>query len=431
MRNKAAGVFLGAILLLSLPVSLSAQTASTAAISGTVSDPTGAVVPGASVELTDLATNLSRSQQTNAAGQYMFANVNPGTYKLSVTMQGFRQASVPSLKVEVAKTYTMNFTLEVGAMAEVVEVTAGAGVELQTQDSTVGNVIRSDYLMRLPIIDRQANSLYSLQPTVTPQNYGFNASGAVAGARADQSTWAADGIDVTQGKFPDTGDVTTMPLPAESIEEFRAGVTNVNATFGRSGGGQFNAVRKRGGNAFHGSAYLYEQNDNLNANTWTRNRSRQRDPELKDHRFGVSIGGPIIKEKTFFFFNYEGRRFPRSADLLRFVPSSTLRQGILRFRDAAGTIISYPLATSTVCGATRTSPCDPRGIGLNPVISALWGFMPPANDPASGDGLNTVGFRGIASTSVESEVFLGARRPQLYPELALGGQFRLGAPPRR
>jgi len=224
-----------------------AQTTGTATVLGTVRDPTEAVIPGATVELTDLATNQTRSQTTNMNGQYIFVNVLPGVYKITASASGFRQAVIPSLKIEVAKAYTVDFTLEVGTVAEMVEVTPGAGVELQTVNATIGNVIRSDYLLRLPLIDRQANSLFQLQPMVSPLGYGFNASGAVAGARGDQATWMVDGIDVTQGKFPDTGDATSFPLPAESIEEFRAGVTNVDAFFGRSAGGQFVAVRKRGG----------------------------------------------------------------------------------------------------------------------------------------------------------------------------------------
>lgn len=236
-----------------------AQTTGTATVLGTVRDPTEAVIPGATVELTDLATNQTRSQTTNMNGQYIFVNVLPGVYKITASASGFRQAVIPSLKIEVAKAYTVDFTLEVGTVAEMVEVTPGAGVELQTVNATVGNVIRSDYLLRLPLIDRQANSLFQLQPMVSPLGYGFNASGAVAGARGDQATWMVDGIDVTQGKFPDTGDATSFPLPAESIEEFRAGVTNVDAFFGRSAGGQFVAVRKRGGNTVHGSVYWYHQ----------------------------------------------------------------------------------------------------------------------------------------------------------------------------
>jgi len=119
----------------------------------------------------------------------------------------------------------------------------------------------------------------------------------------------------------------------------------------------------------------------------------QPDPELKDHRFGFTIGGPIRRDKTFFFFHYEGRRFPSQRDILRIVPTETMRRGVLRFRDGTGQIVEYPLATSTLCGPNNNSPCDPRGLGLNPVIRALFAFYPQGNDPSSGDGLNTIGFR--------------------------------------
>jgi len=155
-------------LILLLPAGTQAQTAATATVSGSVTDPSGAVIPGAEVVLTDKATNLSRSQQTNADGQYVFVNVAPGVYKLTVTMQGFRQAVVPSLKAEVAKSHLVNFTLELGAIAETVEVTAGAAAALQTTDSTVGQTIAGEALLRLPTANRSAAALLLLQPLVTP-----------------------------------------------------------------------------------------------------------------------------------------------------------------------------------------------------------------------------------------------------------------------
>jgi len=421
--RKVTTFVVGLILFVS-PAFLAAQTASTASVSGTVTDPTGAVLPGADVALTDTATNLGRSQLTNVAGQFVFVNVLPGLYKITVTMQGFRQAVVPSLKVDVAKSYTIPITLEVGAVAETVEVTAGIGVELQTSDSTVGNVLKGEALRYMPTPNRSAVALMTLQPLVMPYRgvgVNDNVGGQVAGARSDQSTFSIDGADATDntvGTHPvkpsGIGVEPIIPVPIDSIDEFRVGTTNPNATFGRSSGGQFAFVTKRGGNEFHGSVYWYHQNDNLNANTWTRNRTGQRDPELKDNRYGFSAGGPVIKDKTFVFGHFEGRRFPQAADITRIVPSSTLRGGTLQFRDCAlgfdaqgrclgGNVISYPVATSTLCGPTNSNACDPRGVGLSPAVSALWGFLPSGNDATLGDTLNTVGFRSTSDASIKSE----------------------------
>ncbi len=375
-----------------------AQTATTALISGTVTDPAGAVIAGAEVELLNLATNERARRVTDGTGGYVFPHVLPGVYKLTVTMSGFRQGIVPSLKVDVAKSYTVNITLEVGEMVETVEVTAGVGAELQKTDSTVGNVISGRELPRLPTVTRQANELLTLQPLVTP-------AGQVAGSRSDQSTFTLDGIDVTNQVVGGLG--TFIPLPVDGVEEFRVAVANPNAIFGRGAGGQVAIISRRGSNEFHGAIYWYHQNDNLNANSWTNNRNRIRKPEEKDHRFGFNVGGPVVpwRNRAFFFLNYEGRRFPNNASILRIVPTETLRRGILRFRDASGNIVSYDLATARLCGSTGDQPCDPRGIGLSPTISALWAKMPAGNDPASGDGLNTIGFRSTVRVPLNNNYY--------------------------
>jgi hypothetical protein len=394
------------IVLLTFPGDVLSQTAATATIFGTVTDPKGAVVVGADVELLDTATNQSRRQTTNEAGQYQFPSVLPGVYKITVTMQGFRQAVIPSLKVDVAKSYQVNFTLEVGEIAEIVEVTAGAGVELQTLDATVGTVIGGEQLLRLPTINRSAAALLTFQPLVQPsRGVGVLGGGQMAGARSDQNTFLVDGVDATDvtagtGNYYSeaidwVGPTPAIPVPAESIEEFRVASTNPTATFGRSSGGLVTFVTKRGTNTLHGSIYWYHQNDNLNANRWEFNRLAIRKPELKDHRFGFTVGGPILKDKTFFFTHYEGRRFPKTASILRLVPTPTLKQGILRFRDAAGNVVSYNI-----------KDFDPRGIGMSPVIREFWNRFPEGNDPSSGDGLNTIGFRAPADASLNMDFSL-------------------------
>lgn len=291
-------------------VTVAAQTSATATVAGTITDTTGAVIAGAEVELLDTATNLSQKIATGADGHYSFPRVLPGVYKLTVTAKGFRQAVVPSLKIEIAKAYTVDLSLEVGAVGEVVEVTAGAVVELQKTDATVGTVIGGERLLRLPTINRSAAALLSIQPMVQPvRGQGVLGGGQVAGARSDQSTFNLDGADATDlvagtsnytaGAIDFQGPTPMIPVPAESVEEFRVGTTNPNATFGRSAGGQVSLVTKRGTNSLHGSAYWYHQNDNLNANTWDLNRVGIKKPELKDNRFGVSLGGPLWKIDSF------------------------------------------------------------------------------------------------------------------------------------
>ena len=394
------------------------QTAASATVSGVVSDASGAVVPRAKVALLDKATGLARTQETSPAGEYIFANVLPGNDAITVTMKDFVQAEV-QVSVEVGKSYNINFALRVGAPTMPVEVTARPGAELQTLNATVGNVVQGEEMVRLPNINRSAMVYYDLQPLVAPTyptggTNQVNSQATVAGSRSDQTTLTVDGIDATDNIIgasvkPDPANVVDSPIPltSDSVQEFGVATTNSNASYGRGEGGQFTFVTKRGTNALHGALYEYLQNNDLNANSWDRNRVGIPNPKLEDNRFGVAVGGPIWKNRTFIFGSYEGRRFPQSSTISRVVPTDSLRAGTLRFLDASGTVRDYPLATSTSCGAGNTSACDPRGLGLNPVVGALWSHLPVGNDSSVGDGLNTIGFRSTASTPSSSDSGIG------------------------
>ncbi len=378
-----------------------AQTLTTGTVIGTVTDPSGAAVLDATVELRNKATNSQTTQNTNSAGQYTFASVAPGEYQATVKKVGFRTAEVLLLTVNVAKSYTMDFKMELGQLAEVVQVEAGARVELQTTDATVGNVLPSSEIQNFPALTRQVNELLTLQPGATP-------TGEITGARSDQSSFMLDGIDVTNNSVGGLG--TFAFLPIDSIDEFRVSVANPNAEYGRGAGGQVSLVSRSGADQYHGSTYWYHQNDNLNANSWDNNRLKLAKPELKDNRFGARAGGPLPflwHKKTFFFANYEGRRFPGTTSQSRIVPTDTLRQGILQFTDASGVVRSYNLASSLACGASGTGACDPRGLGLSPGVSALWKLMPTGNDTSVGgaDGLNTTGFTTNAGTPLTNDFY--------------------------
>jgi hypothetical protein len=419
-----------AVSLVSLFVlSVFAQTATTGTIVGTVTDKNGAALAGAGVELTNTAINQSTKVTSNSEGQFVLSAVLPGDYNLIVTQEGFRKITISNVKVEVTKSYTFNVTLEVGGVEQTVEVTAATTAELQTADSTVGNVVSGKILPLLPALSRQANELMLYQPMATP-------GGEVAGARQDQSTFTLDGIDVTNNSVGGTG--TYIRLPIEGVDEFRMGVANPNASFGRGGGGQVSVISKRGASDFHGGVYWYHQNDNLDAASWTNKRTlaqtetdpvrraKTQKPERKDNRFGFNVGGPVwpLDDKLFFFLNYEGQRNPRSTSILRLVPSDTLRQGILRFRDAAGNIVSYNMKTSALCGPGGNQACDPRGLGLSPAISALWSKLPAGNDTSSGDGLNTVGFRGNVSNPLNNDYYAARFDYNITEKWRFDGSFR-------
>lgn len=387
---------------------LFAQSASTSSVTGDVTDTSGAVVPGAQVQLTDLGTNVSQVATTNQAGHYAFQSVQPGQYRLTIKKERFRQTTT-NLTVSVGVNVSQNLKLEVGAANEVVEVQA-TGQELQTSDASVGNVLDRATLQSLPSLSRDATALLQLQPMASPSynagpgtsgGEGNTTSGGVAGALNDQNTFNLDGGDATSNTEGDanynTGEGTpaaVVPTPVESIEEFRVTTNNSN-TFARSSGAQVQLVTRRGTNQWHGAVYEFNQNTDYNANFWQLNNEGTARPVWQDNRFGGRIGGPVLKDKAFFFLMYEGRRFRKGQTFTRNVPTATLRQGILQFHDATtGAVDQFnfnpangPLTTA--CGG----PCDPRGIGFNPAISQIWNTHEPlGNNPNEGDGLNFIGF---------------------------------------
>ncbi|MGI8745440.1 MAG: carboxypeptidase regulatory-like domain-containing protein [Bryobacteraceae bacterium] len=396
-----------------------AQIESTGTVLGLLTDPAGAVIPGVSVELLDTKTGIARTATTNASGRYTFVGVAPGRYSVKATAPGFQESLVPAVDVEVGKSYTVNLALQIGQEKQVIEVHSAPGAELQTLDATVGSTIGGETLMMLPTLQRNVTSLLLLQPTAMPQQGSSQNStlgGQVAGARSDQNVFVLDGGNITNGTSGNSDYFTNfqggpegpIPTPVESIQEFRVATSNPGASFTGASGGETVLVTKRGGSAFHGSGYEYYQNAILNANRWDRNRLGQRRPDSTDHRFGGSIGGytPHLPDawKTYFYANYEGRRFDNNVQLTRLVPTGTLRQGILRFRDATGNIISYNLANARQCGAQGNAACDPRATGINPLVSKLWNqYLPAGNDFSQGDQLNTIGFSGPVPTPVTSD----------------------------
>jgi hypothetical protein len=428
-----------AVFVLSLAsISMRAQTGSTSVVTGVVLDKSGATVPAATVELEEVNTQSKTSVTTGNDGQYTFRAVPPGNYTIRVSGKGFRQSIVNGVKVEVGKSASLNVVLEIGGTTETVEVVAGTGVQLQTLDATIGDVLDSNLLSQLPTLSRDATSLLLLQPMAIP---GFNGAGgtgegnlsggAVAGARSDQNTYMIDGGDATSnmegGGGYNTGFVATpravVPTPIESLEEFRVATNNAGAEFTRSAGAEVQMVTKRGTNSWHGAGYWYHQNDELNANNWFRNNgfgdptaAPIENPEWRDNRYGGKVGGPIWKNRTFFFLHEEERHFFTQAVFSRLVPTAAMRAGILEFKDpATGNIIPFNLnAVPTVDPGAftgdpntgQTIPCsglDLRfacgsagaagmGINVSPAIAATWNIMPLPNDFSGGDGLRTANF---------------------------------------
>ena len=297
MSSKRVALLLAALLCLFAvaPSALFAQNANTGTVAGTVTDPSGGAIVGATVTLTDPSTNIARTAETNETGRYFFANVVPGSYNVSVSKTGFRVSKLVNQVVNVGASLTLNISLELGSVAETVEVTVTTGAELQTLNATVGNTVGGETLQQLPSIQRDAGTFVTLQPGVSPD-------GSVAGAVVDQSSFMLDGgqntndMDGSMQVYTPSfaGDPTggivknsiggsptgVMPTPIDSVEEFKVNTANQTADFNSSSGAEVQVVTKRGTNAWHGSAYEYYFDNNFNANTWDNNNSGTQTTQL-------------------------------------------------------------------------------------------------------------------------------------------------------
>ncbi|HEU5451643.1 MAG TPA: carboxypeptidase-like regulatory domain-containing protein [Terriglobales bacterium] len=399
---------------------LQAQTSSGSVI-GVVTDPTAAVVPGATVTLTDKATGTARTTVSNDQGRYVFVNTNAGSYDISVAKQGFSTARIANQTVSVGQQLTANVQLQVGQANEEVVVESSAGAQLQTLNATVGTTVDSRRLQELPNLSRDVSSLLTLQPAIST-------NGSVAGAVRDQNTFQLDGgqnssdmdgtMNTYTGSYASSGGVTgVMPTPVESIEEFKVNVSNQTADFNGSAGAQVQMVTKRGGNQWHGGVYEYYLGSNFGANTWQNKHTPTKDgtgkvikpltnlPSNHYNRFGASAGGPIGPKffggPTYIFGNYEGRRYPQNTTVDKTVPSPLMRLGVIQVQDAAGKYQPYNLNPYSVTynGVTyapavcAAGPCDPRTIGINADVAAIWNkYMPLPNDATAGDTYNTQGY---------------------------------------
>src|SRR5258708_5201568 len=461
-------VVVSVFLLTNIP--MRAQTGSTSVVTGIVVDKPGATVAAETVELEEVDTQSKTSVTNGNDGQYTFRAVPPGNYTIRVSGKGFRQSIISGVKVEVGKSASINVVLEVGGTTETVGVVAGAGFQLQTMDATIGDVMDSNLLSQLPTLSRDATSLLLLQPMAIP---GFNGAGgtgegnlsggAVAGARSDQNTYMIDGGDATSnmegGGGYNTGFVATpravVPTPVESLEEFRVATNNAGAEFTRSAGAEVQMVTKRGTNSWHGAGYWYHQNDELNANNWFRNNgfgdptaAPIQNPEWRDNRYGGKVGGPIWKNRTFFFVHEEERHFFTQAVFSRLVPTAAMRAGILEFNDpATGNIIPFnlnavptvnPSAFPAVPNTALTIPCtglDLRfacgsagatgtGSNVSPAIAATWNIMPLPNDFSGGDGLRTANVTAPDANTAHEHFAVLRLDPTINDKWALMTSYR-------
>ncbi len=304
---------------------LAAQTSS---LQGLVTDAQSGAVPEAVVTAINQSTAAARKSLSNATGAYSFLQVPPGTYKVTVEKPGFR-TYVTEVRLQIDTPATLDIKLELGQVTETVNVEAEAAA-INTQNASVGNPFTELQVKGLPLQTRNVVALLSLQPGVAP-------GGQVLGAKPDQNNVTLDGVDVNDQEG-NSGFNAVLPVPLDSVQEFRTTVAGVGADQGRSSGGQVSLVTKGGSNQFHGSLYEFMRNTYTAANSWFNNRAGVARTPLVRNQYGASIGGRIIKNRAFFFFNWEDRKDRTGSAVTRIVPSETYKQGIVKVALSNGTV---------------------------------------------------------------------------------------------
>ncbi len=317
-----------------------------ATLVGTVTDATGAVVPGAKVEVVAQDTGFRRQAQTNASGAYSLPALPIGNYTVTVSLTGFKKSTITEVRLGVGDTRTLDVELQVGAVETAVSVETAA-TPLETENPTVGTVIGSQRVREIPLNGRHWASLMALAPGAINTGEGNQQSIRFVGRARDDNNWTFDGLDATGVKDPRQESALRLIISTESIAEFRVNSTLYSADQGSGAGGQVNIVSKSGSNDFHGSVFEFVRNDVFD----TRNPFDTSKQPFRLNQLGGNAGGPIIKNRTFFFANYEALRQRVTQTITNDVPSASYRAratnpGIRPILDA------YPL------GTVRTSSAD-------------------------------------------------------------------------
>lgn len=417
MRSRLRVVVLLAGFVFIINASVAAQTGTTS-LRGTVSDSSGAAITNAKVTLASPERGFERTVVSGGTGGYEFLQLQPGTYQLEVEVQGFRKYQQRGVQLLVDNPATVNVRLVVGTTTETVEVSS-EGATINTSDASLGNAFDEQQVKALPMEGRNVPDLLSLQAGVTYTGNRADVnrsvdtrSGAVNGARSDQSNITLDGVDVND-QVNGSAFTSVLPVTLDSVQEFRVTTTNANSDQGRSSGAQVALVTKSGTNKFHGSLYEYHRNTFTSANDYFVKTAELQagqpnvPPKLIRNIFGGSVGGPIIRDRLFFFINYEGARQREENSVLRIVPSDALRQGNIQYVCDPNDTVNCTSANSQVSVtnsaalgglvATLTpaqiKSMDPLGLGNNPVMLKYFQSFPEPNDLSQGDQLNFVGYR--------------------------------------
>jgi hypothetical protein len=415
--HKSLGLRSVAVFLFGACIAISvAHSQATASLRGTVADPTGAVIPEATVTIKNYENGSFRKTSTDINGEYSFLQVAPGDYNVVAEKPGFATITSVHVKLLVNTPATLELKMSLSTLGETVNVASEAS-QVNTTDASVGNPFSETQVRQLPLQTRNVVELLSLQPGVTT-------SGEVLGSRRDQNNITLDGADVNNnqnsGLVPqatatgfggyqgsnangvnnNSGFNAVLPIPLDSVQEFRVTVAGEGPDLGRSSGGQVALLTKSGTNQLHGSLYEYNRNTFFAANNWFNNHAGVPRTPLVRNQFGASVGGKIVPNRVFYFFNYEQRQDASAVAVVRAVPSDTLRNGTFLFSSGG--------APQTLNSQDITN-VDPLHLPSNASILSVLQQYPSGNSPAYGEdgGLNFSGYRFNAPVHRSDHAIVG------------------------
>ncbi|MEO6806918.1 MAG: carboxypeptidase regulatory-like domain-containing protein, partial [Edaphobacter sp.] len=362
---------------------LSSVTASaqidTGAIAGLLRDSQGAVIPGATVTVRNVATGIVSETKTNGGGNYQVLSLIPGNYSVEATMTGFGPAKNPLVEIHVGSRVQVDFTLTVGATEEHVEV-SDTGVALQTQSAEVGLVVGAQQINDLPLNARRYADLALLSPGIFKNPSVANAAPdrfSSNGNSETQNYFALDGVDNNSGSTNlQEGSVQNVQPPPDAIQEFRLQTRTYSTEFGTSAGAVVNASVKSGTNQFHGDAFEYARNSVLDSNTYYNRQKNIPKGIFSQNQFGGTVGGPIFRDHTFFFGDYQGLRSSKDVTVSSVVPSHRMKGG--DFTDVSPLTALATGQSGCITGNIISPGC------IDPVGSKLGALYPDPNDGSTG-----------------------------------------------
>jgi Carboxypeptidase regulatory-like domain/TonB dependent receptor/TonB-dependent Receptor Plug Domain len=409
--TKTAAYFLTFVTLacsLWLTAPAHAQVAG-ATLSGTVTDPSGAILPQATISIRNVSTDITRSTTTSSSGFYSVPNLLPGTYDVKASAQGFSTHVSTGVILTVGAQQVLDFSLQVGQISQTVEVSTEAPT-VELASSSISATVNATTVRELPLNGRSWTDLAALQPGVSAiqtqadfavggdrGNRGFGNQITVAGDRPEQNNYRLDGVSINDFNNAAPGSVLGGDLGVDAVQEFSVITSNVSAEYGRTSGGVINAITRSGTNQFHGSAYEFFRNDKLDAANFFENAGGIKKASFRQNQFGVSAGGPIKKDKLFIFGDYEGIRYSKGIPNSITVPSNNARNGILNYPGATVDPTIFP----SDCAATGiTDQCQ---VPVDPSTQKYLPFWPVSANTNS-DG-NTAAYTFTAQRIVTENFF--------------------------